>query len=103
MSSSTTATNPINPASTRRAALLTLASLSLAPGAGAQSDFPSRPISLLVPFAPGGIADLTARAVAEHMGKSLGQPVVVETNPAPAASSPARPWPLPGLMATRCC
>ena len=40
------------------------------------SRFPERPISLLVPFAPGGIADLTARAVAEQMGRCLGQPVV---------------------------
>jgi len=47
----------------------------------AQARFPERPIMLLVPFAPGGIADLTARAVAEHMGKSLGQPVVVENKP----------------------
>jgi tripartite-type tricarboxylate transporter receptor subunit TctC len=43
--------------------------------------FPERAVTLMVPFAPGGIADLTARAVAEHMGKSLGQPVVVENKP----------------------
>jgi tripartite-type tricarboxylate transporter receptor subunit TctC len=49
--------------------------------ARAQPRFPQRPISLLVPFAPGGIADLTARAVAEHMGRALGQPVVVENKP----------------------
>lgn len=47
----------------------------------AQPRFPSRAITLIVPFAPGGIADLTARAVAEHMGKSLGQPVVVDNRP----------------------
>jgi tripartite-type tricarboxylate transporter receptor subunit TctC len=58
-----------------------LAALLLAPLARAQTRFPERPISLLVPFAPGGIADLTARAVAEVMGKSLGQPVVVENKP----------------------
>ena len=47
----------------------------------AQGRFPDRPITLLVPFAPGGIADLTARAVAEHMARTLGQPVVVENKP----------------------
>jgi tripartite-type tricarboxylate transporter receptor subunit TctC len=47
----------------------------------AQARFPERAITLLVPFAPGGIADLTARAVAEHMARTLGQPVVVENKP----------------------
>jgi tripartite-type tricarboxylate transporter receptor subunit TctC len=53
----------------------------LSPLAQAQTRFPDKAISLLVPFAPGGIADLTARAVAEGMSKTLGQPVVVENRP----------------------
>jgi tripartite-type tricarboxylate transporter receptor subunit TctC len=68
----------------RRIALARLGALPLAAGlppARAQSRFPERPIMLLVPFAPGGIADLTARAVAEHMARTLGQPVVVENRP----------------------
>ncbi len=66
---------------TRRSALLAMGALALSRAAWAQGRFPERPITLVVPFAPGGIADLTARAVAEHMGKSLGQPVVVENKP----------------------
>ena len=66
---------------TRRHTLAALAMAAAAPRLQAQPRFPDRPISLLVPFGPGGIADLTARAVAEHMAKSLGQPVVVENKP----------------------
>lgn len=47
----------------------------------AQGDFPSRPITLVVPFGPGGIADLTARAVAQSMSQTLKQPIVVDNRP----------------------
>ncbi|APV48700.1 Tat pathway signal protein [Betaproteobacteria bacterium GR16-43] len=49
-----------------------------ATGAFAQSDYPARAITMVVPFPPGGVADITARPVAEAMGRILKQPVVVE-------------------------
>jgi tripartite-type tricarboxylate transporter receptor subunit TctC len=80
----------VNTHHTRRTALRTLAACWSAAAFGAWQTpahaqgagrFPERPISLLVPFAPGGIADLTARAVAEQMARTLGQAVVVENKP----------------------
>ena len=52
-------------------------SLALIGGAGAQS-YPARPIMLIAPFAAGGPSDVVARIVAEHMSRSLGQPITVE-------------------------
>lgn len=49
--------------------------------ARAQARFPERPITIVVPFGPGGIADLTARAVGEHMATTLGQSVVIDNKP----------------------
>ena len=46
-------------------------------GVGAQESFPTHPLSLVVPFPPGGVADLTARPLAPVMEKILKQPVVV--------------------------
>jgi tripartite-type tricarboxylate transporter receptor subunit TctC len=58
--------------------LLALAVSIVVSGAEAQSPFPSRPITMLVPFAAGGPTDVTARIVAAHMSRMLGQPVVIE-------------------------
>ena len=44
--------------------------------AGAQ--FPDHPVTMIVPFPPGGVADTVGRPVADAMGRALGQPVVVE-------------------------
>jgi tripartite-type tricarboxylate transporter receptor subunit TctC len=44
----------------------------------AQSNYPNKPIRLIVPFAPGGSSDLIGRLIAQHLGSALGQPIVVE-------------------------
>jgi len=50
--------------------------LALAPAAA--QDFPTRPVTLVIPFAAGGSTDLVGRLIAERMSAELGQPVVVE-------------------------
>ena len=57
---------------------LVLATGLLPASAVAQSAYPTRAITLIVPFPPGGLADLVARRVAEAMSRDLGQPVVIE-------------------------
>jgi tripartite-type tricarboxylate transporter receptor subunit TctC len=49
--------------------------------AHAQVAFPTKPITLIVPTSAGGAVDVIARLVATHIGKDLGQPVVVENRP----------------------
>jgi tripartite-type tricarboxylate transporter receptor subunit TctC len=56
-----------------------LLALSVA-GAGAQN-YPSRPIKLVMPYAPGGIIDFAGRKVAQYLADALGQPVVAENHP----------------------
>jgi tripartite-type tricarboxylate transporter receptor subunit TctC len=67
---------------TARRSLLGLGFAALiAAGAAAQPAFPSRPVTLMVGFAPGGPSDVVARLLAPGMGAELGQPVVVENLP----------------------
>ena len=51
----------------------------------AQSDYPSKPIRLIVPVAAGGNQEITARAVTEEMARGLGQQILVEARPSSSA------------------
>jgi len=50
-------------------------------GALCAQNYPNRPIKFIVPYAPGGVGDLTARIVAQRMSENLGQPVVIDNRP----------------------
>ena len=61
----------------RRACLVALVAITV-PLAAAAQDYPTRPVALVSPFPPGGSVSLVARIVAEKMGETLGQSIVVE-------------------------
>ena len=60
-----------------------LAALALAAGVlpAAAQDYPNRPVRIIVPFAPGGSADVFGRAVAQHLQQALGQNFVIDNRP----------------------
>ena len=64
----------------RRAALAGAVALPFIPAARAQ-DFPSKPIKIVVPFAPGSATDITARGLAAKLQEILKQPVIVDDKP----------------------
>ncbi|WP_019140255.1 Bug family tripartite tricarboxylate transporter substrate binding protein [Noviherbaspirillum massiliense] len=66
------------PSALRRIVLTGLACSLLPLSAFAQDAYPTKPITLIVPFVPGGSTDLTARLVAKFAGQELGQTIIVE-------------------------
>jgi tripartite-type tricarboxylate transporter receptor subunit TctC len=76
----------------RRAALMLFpaALLALSPLAAAQAKYPDKPIRLILPFGPGGVADVTARIVADKLSQKLGEQVVIENMPGPGGINAAR-------------
>ena len=82
--------------STRRAFCAALARLPFAGVLGISADrvqaqnYPSRPVRFILPFAAGGVADVTSRLIAERLGERLGQRFVVENQPGAGGINAAR-------------
>jgi putative tricarboxylic transport membrane protein len=75
-----------------RKALLALAAAALTATLmpGAQAKWPEKPIRLVLPFGPGGVADVTSRFMAQELSEKLGQQVAVENMPGPGGINAAR-------------
>jgi tripartite-type tricarboxylate transporter receptor subunit TctC len=65
----------------RRALLGAGVACALLPASGHAQAYPTRPVRIVVPFGAGGVADLTARIVAQKMAEGLGQSVVIDNRP----------------------
>jgi tripartite-type tricarboxylate transporter receptor subunit TctC len=61
--------------------LCLLAGLVQAQRAHAQSDYPSKPVKIIVPSAPGGGTDIAARVLAQHLSQAMGQQFYIENRP----------------------
>jgi tripartite-type tricarboxylate transporter receptor subunit TctC len=90
-----------------RVIALAIAAMLLLPGAASAQAWPSRPVTMVVPFPAGGTADLFAREIAQALSDELGQPFVVENraggggNPAAAAIARVAPDGLTLLFASQ--
>src|SRR4051812_35929410 len=60
------------------------------PHAARGQAYPNRPIRFIIPFAAGGVADVTARLTADKLGEKLGQRLVIENMPGPGGIAAGR-------------
>ena len=82
-------------------ALAAIGLVAVASQAQAQDKYPSKPVKIVVPYAPGGATDITSRLFGEQLRNILGQSSWSRTSPAPAAFSPSKRWRARGRMVTR--
>ena len=94
----------------RRAAIAAAAALAAgalacaAPPGGAWAQaFPSRTITLVVPYPAGGPVDVVARLIAQEAGTELGQSIIVENRAGASGIVGRRRWPAPSRTATLWC
>jgi tripartite-type tricarboxylate transporter receptor subunit TctC len=71
------------------ASLAALLTLALAPSS-AQAKWPDKPVKIVLPFGPGGVADVTARILADRLSKKFGQNFLIENMPGPGGINAAR-------------
>jgi tripartite-type tricarboxylate transporter receptor subunit TctC len=70
---------------------LSLALIQAVASSSAQAEtYPSKPVRIIVPYGPGGIADVTMRLVAQDLSKHFGQQFFIENRPGAAVSSACR-------------
>ena len=61
-----------------RMVLMSCLGLSSLAAIAAETGYPTRPVTLVIPFPPGGATDVNGRVIAQRLGKELGQPVIIE-------------------------
>jgi hypothetical protein len=69
--------------------------------ATAQDKYPSKPVKIVVPYAPGGATDITTRLFGEQMRQNLGQQFIGRASRVRSAFSPSRKWRVRSPTATR--
>src|SRR3974390_129296 len=70
--------------------LKTVAMFAFAPFNAAQAAWPEKPVNIILPFGAGGVADVTARLMADKLSQKFGQRVVIENMPGPGGINAAR-------------
>jgi tripartite-type tricarboxylate transporter receptor subunit TctC len=70
--------------------LIAVAAIAAIPLGPAQAKWPEKPLKIILPFGAGGVADLTARVMADKLGQKFGERVVIENMPGPGGINAAR-------------